>query len=59
MLEALAYAAKILCWLLMVALAAPVLYWIGRPLPPERGNMVVDDGLLVDDPGVVLDEGVN
>lgn len=44
--------------LLIIAIGAPLLFWLGRPLrdrhPP--GDTVVDAELLADDPGVDIDD---
>lgn len=39
----------------VVAIASPLLFWLGRSAVKGRGEMVVDSDLLADDPGVDVD----
>jgi len=39
---------------LMIVIASPLLFWLGRASSP-RGELVVDEDLLADDPGVDVD----
>lgn len=40
-----------------VAIAAGLLFWMGRPIQEASRDLIVDDDLLADDPGVDVDSG--
>lgn len=41
----------------LVAISTALLFWLGRPLEEQQRDLVVDDDLLADDPGVDVDSG--
>jgi hypothetical protein len=42
--------------LVVIAIGSPLLFWLGRSGQPPRSEMVVDNDLLADDPGVDVDD---